>query len=553
MFAFTYYSISALINFVFSLLATLTLFVPDKKNIIEKKLVNAFLRLAFFVIFWSGYYFLWQISTTEESALFNAKLLASFVAFIPIAYLDYSVTFLGINNKKTRFFIAIGYVVTMFFVFSGLVDAVSPKLDFLFWPVGTKGFSVFILYWIFIFLLSPVLFIFSLGWKNKAIDKRYIMLSVVASVVGIFGFINNFFLWFDINVPPLGNILVAVFFFMTIYIVRRYNVSNLRLFYIQLPALIISMFAFGRILVSGTNFDLYTNILFFFIMAVASIYIIASSNEQEKTQVILEKTIHDMKLANAKLVEIDKHKSDFVSIAAHQLRTPSGVVRSYAEMINDGTFGKVPKYLKEPVAGILENGMLLAETISTILSISHIENGRKMNFEKVDMVDLLKKDVPVYEFNAKNKKIEFNFSYDPKGKYAIPVDLEKIKNVFTNIVDNAIKYTDVGSVGMRIYEDGSNVCISVSDTGRGMSKKFIDTQLYQKFAREDSITKDISGNGLGMYFVKEVIDLHHGGIIVNSKENKGTEFTVVLPKKQQVTKKSVSKKRSSKKPATPDF
>ena len=168
MFAFTYYSISALINFVFSLLATLTLFVPDKKNILDKKVVNSFLRLAFFVVFWSGYYFLWQISNTEAEALFNAKLLASFVAFIPIAYLDYSLALLGLNNKKTRLFIVLGYLITTFFVFSGLVDAVSPRLDFLFWPVGSKSFSVFILIWIFIFLLSPILFIFSLGWKNKA-------------------------------------------------------------------------------------------------------------------------------------------------------------------------------------------------------------------------------------------------------------------------------------------------------------------------------------------------------------------------------------------------
>ncbi len=552
MFAFTYYSISALINFLFGLLATLTLFVPDKKNILDKRVVNAFLRLAFFIVFWALYYFLWQISVTEKSALFNAKVFISFVAFVPIAYFDYTISLLGLKNNKANLLIIFGYLASVVFVLSGLVYEVSPKLGFMFWPVGTKISSVFILFWIFVFLLSPLAYVFSLSSKSKFIDKRYVLLSIVASILGIFGFMNSFFLWFDIPIPPLGNVLVSVFFFMTIYIVRKYNVSNLRLFYIQLPALIISMFAFGRILVSGTNFDLYTNILFFFIMAVVSIYIIASSNEQEKTQILLENTIKNMKLAHDKLVEIDKHKSDFVSIAAHQLRTPSGVVRSYAEMINDGTFGKVPKNLKDPIAGILENGLLLAETISTILNISHIENGRSMNFEKVDMVKIIEKELPTFLFNAKNKNLDFNFVVDKAKDYTIITDVEKIKNILSNVVDNAIKYTDKGSITMKVYTEGKNMCVSVLDTGRGMSKKFVDTQLYQKFAREDSITKDISGNGLGMYFVKEVIDLHRGSIIVNSKENKGTEFIMVLPKKQ-IIKKTNKKRSVNKKSGGPDF
>ena len=552
MFAFTYYSISALINFLFGLLATLTLFVPDKKNILDKRVVNAFLRLAFFIVFWALYYFLWQISVTEKSALFNAKVFISFVAFVPIAYFDYTISLLGLKNNKANLLIIFGYLASVVFVLSGLVYEVSPKLGFMFWPVGTKISSVFILFWIFVFLLSPLAYVFSLSSKSKFIDKRYVLLSIVASILGIFGFMNSFFLWFDIPIPPLGNVLVSVFFFMTIYIVRKYNVSNLRLFYIQLPALIISMFAFGRILVSGTNFDLYTNILFFFIMAVVSIYIIASSNEQEKTQILLENTIKNMKLAHDKLVEIDKHKSDFVSIAAHQLRTPSGVVRSYAEMINDGTFGKVPKNLKDPIAGILENGLLLAETISTILNISHIENGRSMNFEKVDMVKIIEKELPTFLFNAKNKNLDFNFVVDKAKDYTIITDVEKIKNILSNVVDNAIKYTDKGSITMKVYTEGKNMCVSVLDTGRGMSKKFVDTQLYQKFAREDSITEDISGNGLGMYFVKEVIDLHRGSIIVNSKENKGTEFIMVLPKKQ-IIKKTNKKRSVNKKSGGPDF
>lgn len=530
-FMFTYYSISALINFLFSLLASLFLIVSDKKKI-EKKVINSFFRFSFFVIFWSGYYFLWQISTSYAEAILYSKLLIFFAAFIPIAYLDYVICFLGYNTKKTKIFIIAGYIVFFLFALKGLVLGVTPKLIFEFWPTGTQIFPLFLFLWSLVFSVSFLYFVFSLAKKNKKIEKKYIFLSMFGFILGFFGGATNYFLWFDIPIKPFGNILVSVYFFITLYTVRRYNVSNLRLFYIQLPALVISMFAFGRILISEGTFDLYTNVLFFFVVAIASVYIIRSSEQQEKNQVMLQDALKKVGIANEKLIEIDKHKNDFVSIAAHQLRTPAGVIKNYASMLKQGLYGEINEKTHEPIDRIYENGVLLASTVSSLLDISRIESGKqKIDFVPVVLSEIIKNTVQELDNIAKKKNLTLTLQIKEGGDYGAVLDKEKTEHMFNNLIENSIKYTDAGSVTVKVYPaNGSSVCVDVSDTGRGMSSEFINTQLYQKFAREEVVTKNINGNGLGMYYVKEVVDLHKGKIDVVSEVGKGTTFTVTLPK-----------------------
>ena len=131
---------------------------------------------------------------------------------------------------------------------------------------------------------------------------------------------------------------------------------------------------------------------------IASAYIIKSSNDEEKEQELLQKTLQKIKVINDRLVELDKHKDDFVSIAAHQLRTPAGVIKNYVSMMKQGLYGELPEKLTEPIGRVYENGALLAETVSSLLDISRIESGRqKINFVKnnientlSDIVDELK-------------------------------------------------------------------------------------------------------------------------------------------------------------------
>ncbi len=528
---FTYYSISALINFLFSLLASIFLIVNKRKDLKDKE-INAFLRYAFFVIFWSGYYFLWQISSGHEEALFYTKLLMFFAAFVPISYLDYVLTALNYKNNKNKWIIIVGYIIFSFFVIHGLVFDVVSRLNFDYWPIGTEIFPLFLLSWggVAVASIFFLVFIYFKNIKKEKKKRNYILLLLLALVFGTVGGATNYFLWFNIPIPPFGNILVSVYFFITLYTVRRYNVSNLRLFYIQLPALVISMFAFGRILISEGTFDLYTNVLFFFVVAIASVYIIRSSEQQEKNQVMLQDALKKVEITNAKLIELDKHKNDFVSIAAHQLRTPAGVIKNYASMLKQGLYGETSEKTHEPIDRIYENGVLLASTVSSLLDISRIESGKqKIEFVKVNLSEMMKNIVGELDSLAKKKNLALTLE-TKEGDYNAVFDKEKTEHMFNNLIENSIKYTDEGSVAVKLYTVNGSICVDVTDTGRGMSKTFIDTQLYQKFAREESVTKNINGNGLGMYFVKEVVNLHKGKIDVVSEVGKGTTFSVTLPK-----------------------
>ncbi len=533
---FTYYSISALINFLFSLLASIFLIITTKKKLRDND-IFAFLRYAFFVIFWSAFYFLWQISTDHTHALLYSKLLISFAAFVPISYLDYAVTSLGYKNKNNSGLILLGYLLFLWFIIKGLVFDVVPKLSFLYWPVGTSIFPVFLFMWLFISVFSMA-FLGTLFFSKKHEKNRnYIFLLLLALILGAVGGVTNYFLWFGIPIKPFGNILVSFFFFITLYTVRKYNVVNLRLFYIQLPVLVVCLFSFGRIFVSASQFDFYTNVLFFIVTTIASVYIIRSSAEQEKDQVNLKSAIKRVEVLNKKLIELDKHKNDFVSIAAHQLRTPAGVIKNYVSMMKQGMYGEFDKKLVEPIDRIYENGVLLAGTVSSLLDISRIESGKqKVEFTENDLSELLKKIISELTDNAKKKNLTLNFEVKEGIDYKAIIDKEKTEHMFMNLIDNSIKYTDSGSVTVKAYGNNGNVVVDVIDTGRGMSKEFIDTQLYQKFAREESVTKNVTGNGLGMYYVKEVVDLHKGKITVKSESGKGTTFTVSIPKVAQKIK-----------------
>lgn len=246
--------------------------------------------------------------------------------------------------------------------------------------------------------------------------------------------------------------------------------------------------------------------------------------------VALDKAIlyREIQIANARLRELDKQKSEFVSIASHQLRTPLTAMKGYSSMILESTFGKVPEKMQEPVRRIFESSERLVLIIEDFLNISRIEQGRmKYDFSTVNLsqtVDDVLKDL---DATFKRKGLTYKKEEVDRGPYDITADKGKVYQVVSNVIDNSIKYTPKGGVTISLRKDdvSHKILLTISDTGIGIPAEVIP-QLFQKFSRaEDAGKQNIQGTGLGLYVAKEIMNAHRGNIWVDSDgKDKGSTF-----------------------------
>ena len=239
--------------------------------------------------------------------------------------------------------------------------------------------------------------------------------------------------------------------------------------------------------------------------------------------------------------EIDKAKTEFVSLASHQLRTPLSTINWYAEMLLAGDAGKLKKEQKKYLDEIYIGNQRMVELVNALLNVSRLELGTfVVEPEATDIVQLAKKAVEDEDANIFKRKIGITEHYDDTIE-KLQVDPKLLHMVFQNLISNAIKYTpEKGTVDFSIKKEKDHILVSVADTGYGIPKNQQD-KIFTKLFRADNVrAKDTEGTGLGLYIVKAIIEHSGGNIWFESEENKGTTFYITLPlegmKKREGTK-----------------
>jgi signal transduction histidine kinase len=237
--------------------------------------------------------------------------------------------------------------------------------------------------------------------------------------------------------------------------------------------------------------------------------------------------------ANQNLRKADRSKDEFVSIASHQLRGPLTAVRGYLAMLLDKDFGILPKRQRPIVEQIAESTNEVINILNDMLSVSRINAERFELTKGVARLEDVAKDV-IGEFDSlarkKGLKIDLELPEHPLG--VLNIDALRIRQVIVNFVDNAIKYTQRGSVRVCIREEDGDVVLEVKDRGIGISEAD-RSKMFTKFFRATN-ARDVlsSGTGLGLYVAKRIIDEHQGTIILESTLGKGSTFGFRLPLKQ---------------------
>ncbi len=236
-----------------------------------------------------------------------------------------------------------------------------------------------------------------------------------------------------------------------------------------------------------------------------------------------------LKEANEYLTQLDKMKDEFISMASHELNTPLAAIEGYLSMILDEGMGKVDAKSKEYLTRAYDSSKRLANLILDLLNVSRIEQGRlKMKFAQTNMVDLSESVIHELEIKATAKKIYLKVEGDKAKTPLVWCDPDRIREVITNLTGNAIKFTTTGGVTIKISSDPKVVRVTVSDTGKGISKEGQE-KLFQKFSQVNRDTDEQQGTGLGLYISKNYVDLHNGKLWVESEEGKGANFSFELP------------------------
>ena len=242
-----------------------------------------------------------------------------------------------------------------------------------------------------------------------------------------------------------------------------------------------------------------------------------------------------LEVALKKAEDASLSKTSFLHNMSHDIRTPMNAVLGYAQLMKDELKGKGMPETLEHLEKLQQSGNLLLSILNNVLDMARIESGRMEIDESYTQIEGIQQNLfEIFDDEAKKKNIAFNYNMNVEHDHVL-TDITKVKEIFVNIISNAIKYTPAGgSVMVNIDELPCNesgymiVRTMISDTGIGMSQEYL-TKIFDAFTREQNTTKSkIAGTGLGMSIVKKYVDLLGGTIDVESELGKGSTFTVTL-------------------------
>ncbi|MBI2610045.1 hypothetical protein HYW53_02610 [Candidatus Giovannonibacteria bacterium] len=485
---------------------------------------------------WSfGYYFM--ISANDVSSAFIAnKVLhqgAILIAFFYLVFILFLTSTVGRHKYALLSFALLAVVFSILNFSDSFIRAVFSKYIFNFAPDAGPLYIYFTIYF-FAPTIYAFLILFHQSLKVSFEDAQRFKYVLGASLAGFVGGGSVFFLTFNINVPPYPVALFSLYPIIITYTILRFKLFNIRVVATELLVFTIWVFLLVRTILDESlrekiiDGTLLALVIFFGILLIRSVLHEVKQREE------IQKLAEDLEKANEELKKLDKLKSEFVSLATHQLRTPLTIIKGYISMLQENSFGEVPEKIRDVLRKVYLSNERLINLVNDFLNLSRIESGRmRYNFETGKVEDLVANVVEEFQEVAKDKKLSLTFEPPKTPLPEENFDKEKFRQVVTNIVDNAIKYTEHGSVNIKVQLDGSNVLISVKDTGIGMTSEELGT-IFKRFSRgEGGYKVNTEGTGLGLYLAKKIVSDHGGDIWAESKGHaSGSTFWIKLPVKK---------------------
>ena len=395
--------------------------------------------------------------------------------------------------------------------------------------------GVLAMFWIAILLLKH--------YRSAAVEfRKQIILMGIGIEFFLFSFFTMSFLatylaglgvFEDSSLEFYGMFGMAVFMTMMGVLIVRFKTFNVGLsasvaLVVSLVILVGSQFTYVETMTAKllTSFTLV-------ITGLIGILLMRSVKKEIKQRQELEDLTKRLEKANTRLKVLDKQKSEFVSIASHQLRSPLTAIRGYASLLIDGDYGNIPKKALEPLSRIEQSSRLMVMAIEDYLNVSRIEAGNmKYNMADFNLRDETEHVCDDLRASAIKRGLVLYFKTNLHSRGVVNADLGKTVQIVQNLITNSIKYTEKGTVEVLVRDNVAKkrIYVDIIDTGIGMSQETQHT-IFQKFERAHNANAvNIHGTGLGLYVALKMAQAMRGDITAHSDgEGKGSRFTFELP------------------------
>jgi len=328
--------------------------------------------------------------------------------------------------------------------------------------------------------------------------------------------------------------------------VGRQRLLRVKIFAIEVPVWLVNFILIAQVFLVKNLVELWLRALLASVIAGISLWLIRWVRREAGRREETGQLPASLEQANQRLQELDKQKTEFLSIASHQLRTPLSILKGYIELIQEGVYGRPTKKLAQTLSDMDQSNERLIRLVDEFLNISRIEQGRtKYSFAASDMNAMLTSVVKELTWRAKAKGLAL--SWRPNARVGeVYMDEEKIRHVAFNFIDNAIKYSQRGKISVTLEADGCEAIVRVKDQGIGFNAKKDGVNFFHKFYRGDNVkTMSVDGTGLGIFVCRKFIEAHTGRVWAISRGvGRGSEFGFAIPVKQEGCSREVGASES---------
>lgn len=468
-------------------------------------------------------------AVADEDAIFWDRIIYIGVNFVPIFLYHFGLIYCGLTRQRVM--LVIGYVCS--FLFLPLTQSIF-FVDGLFhyeWGVHTRAqfFHQPFLVYFFTFFIAFFVNLW-IHYRHASADRKLQVRPVLIGFL-ILDFIGPlaFLPAYGISVYPVVFLSAIPFVLLLAYAIIRHNALDMKTISAEVFVTLIAFIFSAELFFARTTTEFLLRILALVALISFSVLLVRGVKDEVHRREEIQQLAKDLEEANARLTELDHAKSEFLSIAAHQLRTPLSVIKGYTSMMQEGDYGRVPKEMQPILDNVYNSNEHLIHLVDDFLDISRIESGRtKYEFKPLD-VSAIVSDV-VNELSERVKAKGLRVEVEKCDALPMVVaDAEKIRHVIYNFVDNAIKYSPKGSIIIACNSTESEIQCTVTDTGIGMDETDREN-LFQKFYRGRNVQGiEVNGTGLGLFVCKKFMEAHQGRIWVESSgAGKGSVFGFAL-------------------------
>lgn len=529
-----FYGLSQLVSGVLSALLGVFVLRQDPNN----KTYKTFFYFCISLTVWGILYFFWLLQSQETPAIMLLRIFMGFVCFIHSFYLHFILELTQRINKHLKALIASYASSCIFFVIFvsgvGFSPTANKKYFAAFWPDGNLLTALFaILQIMFVSFALYTLYTATSGKKQKTANQyKYIF---VTSIIGWAGGLTNWFLWFNIQIPPFGNPLIIIFTAGMTYAILKHQLLDISIIFKRslIYSISLTILTFCYLIIIFAIEHIFRGVTGYKSLGATTLSLIALALVFQPIKNYIQRFI-DNSLFRGSIDKIDEENiklrdelqkseklkaiSTLAAGMAHEIKNPLTSIKTFTEYLPEK--GNDPDFRKK-FQRIVGNEV---ERINTIVKqLLEFSKPSELKLEQTDILALLESTLELLNNDLLNANVSINKSYtSPLPK--ISIDPSQIKQVFLNLILNALDaMPNGGAIRIEVHNTLEEIIIKITDSGKGIKEEDLKHIFDPFFSKKDG------GTGLGLSVVHGIIKKHGGKISAVSFIGKGTTFTISFP------------------------